>query len=289
MVFNFLNPKPVVMPPIIEASDLSLLPQPVLVDVRWYLDGRSGREAYESGHLPGAIFIDLDGHLAAHGLDVGEGRHPLPSADDFARSMGEHGIGDDSIVVAYDDTGGMTAGRLVVMLRMLGRHAALLNGGLAAFTGDLETGPGYPHTLAQFTSTAWSQQRLATADDLGDDLVFRDIVALDARVPDRYSGAAASIDPRPGHIPGAANAPWLWALEQPGGRLRSIEALRRYYSALGVEEDTETIAYCGSGVSACLNVLALEHIGWRVPRLYCASWSGWSADPQRPAKLGIER
>ena len=110
----------------------------VLVDVRWYLDGRDGRVAYEAGHLPGAIWIDLERDLSRHDLPASEGRHPLPTPTAFAVAMSALGIGDDTVVVAYDDTGGVTAGRLVVMLRMLGRSAALLDGGLGAWIADAQ-------------------------------------------------------------------------------------------------------------------------------------------------------
>lgn len=123
-----------VIAPVVSADSVRQLgDDAILVDVRWYLDGRDGRAAYEAGHVPGAIWLDLERDLSRHDLPASEGRHPLPTPAAFAAAMSAHGIGDNSVVVAYDDTGGVTAGRLVVMLRMLGRSAALLDGGLGAW------------------------------------------------------------------------------------------------------------------------------------------------------------
>jgi thiosulfate/3-mercaptopyruvate sulfurtransferase len=261
-------------------------PPMVLVDVRWYLDGRDGRAAYEAGHLPGAVWVDLDRDLAGHGLPATEGRHPLPTPEAFAAAMGALGIGDDTLVVAYDDTGGLTAGRLVVMLRMLGHDAAMLNGGMRTWTGRVESGWVQPDT-ASFTVRPWPTDRLVDADTTAAAAAAGTAV-IDARPYERFTGEVAMIDPRPGHIPGARSAPWSAVLDADG-RLLSVDRLRAHYSALGVSNEPQqgpTIAYCGSGVSACMNAVALEHAGFAPPRIYIASWSGWSADPHRPAALG---
>jgi thiosulfate/3-mercaptopyruvate sulfurtransferase len=258
-------------------------PPMVLADVRWYLDGRDGKAAYEAGHLPGAIWVDLDHDLAGHGLPATEGRHPFPTPEAFAASMSALGIGDDTLVVAYDDTGGLTAGRLVVMLRMLGRNAAMLDGGLRAWTGPIETGSVQPGT-ATFTAQPWPADRLVDADTIAAAAAAGTAV-IDARALERFTGEVAMVDPRPGHIPGARCAPWS-AVLGPDGRLLPVERLRQHYQSLGVTEQGDTIAYCGSGVSACMNAVALEYAGFAPARLYVASWSGWSADPDRPAALG---
>lgn len=255
----------------------------VVADVRWYLDGRDGRAAYEAGHLPGAVWVDLDAALAAHGLAPTEGRHPLPDPDAFAASMNALGIGDDTVVVAYDDTGGMTAGRLVVMLRMLGCDAGLLDGGLGAWDGPVETGWVAP-TPATFTSRSWPTERLATADEVAAHPGAGGVL-IDARARERFTGEVAVVDPRPGHVPGARNAPWTSVLGADG-RLRPVDELRAHFAALGIDARREVIASCGSGVSACMNLVALEHAGLAPARLYVASWSGWAADPDRPAALG---
>lgn len=264
----------------------------VLADVRWYLDGRDGRAAFETAHVPGAVWVDLDAHLAAHGAPATAGRHPLPDAAAFAASMSALGIGDDTVVVAYDDTGGLSAGRLVVMLRVLGRRATLLDGGLGAWTAEgraVESGPAPVLPAAVFTVTEWPASAFASVDEVAARAAAPDPrrPMVDARAFERFTGEVAMIDPRPGHVPGARSAPWNAVLGD-GARFRSPAELRAHYAALGVDASTaaDTIAYCGSGVSACMNVLAIEQAGLGRPRLFVASWSGWSSDPDRPAALG---
>jgi thiosulfate/3-mercaptopyruvate sulfurtransferase len=275
-----------VMPPVVDATFLDEHPEVVLADVRWYLDGRDGRAAFEAGHLPGAVWVDLESALSAHDLPATEGRHPFPTPETFAAAMGGLGIGDDSVVVAYDDTGGLTAGRLVTMLRMLGREAAILDGGLTVWASDgrpVATGPSAVPAPREFTAAPWPLHRLASAEDALA-LAASGGAVLDARAAERFRGEVAMVDPRPGHLPGARNAPWASVLGSDG-RLKSQEALRAHYAALGADGG-DVVAYCGSGVSACMNVLAMEHAGLTPPRLFVASWSGWSADPEHPAELG---
>ena len=271
-------------PPFVDAEFVIAHPEAVLADVRWYLDGRDGRAAFEDGHLPGAVWIDLDHQLAGVGQPVTEGRHPFPTSAEFAAAMGSVGIGDDTFVVAYDDTGGLTAGRLAVMLRMLGRDAAVMIGGLGAWTGPIERGAGRTPTPTTFTPCAWPADRLASADEV-ERIVAAGGAAIDARSHERFIGEVAQIDKQPGHIPGARSAPWSAVLDD-GGRPRSVAELRDHFEQLGVDDAHEVAAYCGSGVSACVNVLAMEHAGLALPRLYVASWSGWTADPSRQAATG---
>ncbi|MDP9465500.1 MAG: rhodanese-like domain-containing protein, partial [Actinomycetota bacterium] len=230
---------------------------------------------------------DLDHQLAATDRPATEGRHPLPAPAAFATAMGSLGIGNDTLVIAYDDTGGLTAGRLVVMLRMLGCDAAVLAGGLDAWTGAIETGEGRKRPSAEFTATDWPSERLATADDV-EQIATAGGVVLDARSRERFLGEAAQIDKRPGHIPGARSAPWSAVLDADAIP-RSPTDLHDHYRNLGIDDGEDghrVVAYCGSGVSACMNVLAMEHAGLGIPRLYVASWSGWSADPDREAAAG---
>ena len=259
-------------------------PDAVLVDVRWYLDGRDGRAAFEAGHLPGARWADLDHDLSAYGLPADAGRHPFPSPQHFADAMGRLGIGDDSIVVAYDDSGGGTAGRLVAMLRMLGRDAALLDGGLRTWSGPVETGPPVSPPPETFTPRDWPAERFASADETAIAAADGGVV-IDARSAERFSGEVVVADPRPGHIPGARSAPWTNALG-PDGRLRPPAELREHFAALGAADAPDVVAYCGSGVSACMNLIAMEHAGLDPARLFVASWSGWSSDPNRPVETG---
>ncbi len=227
----------------------------VLADVRWYLDGRSGRAAYEKGHLPGAVFIDLDTALAGPASPA-EGRHPLPDPEVFAAAMSAAGIGDASTVVAYDDAGGVIAARLVWLLRAVGREAALLDGGLLAYDGELTT-ESTPSSPAAFSPRAVSYT---------------------------VRGESEPIDPRAGHIPGARN---LSCRENVAadGRFLPVAELRERFTAVGVAEGTEVISYCGSGVTACHNLIALEHAGLGEGRLYPGSWSQYSAT-DRPAATG---
>jgi thiosulfate/3-mercaptopyruvate sulfurtransferase len=242
-----------------------------LADVRWYLDGRSGRAAYEGGHLPGAIFVDLERWLSGEG-GPSVGRHPLPDPETFAEGMARNGIGDDTIVIAYDDGGGVIAARLVWMLRATGHEAALLNGGLTAYRGQLEEGSGRAdRPRGVFTARPWPAVLLADAADAAD----RGNIVIDARDRDRYRGAPNPIDPRPGHIPGASNVPCRENLAADGTFLPADE-LRRRFEAAGVVEGGAVISYCGSGVTACHNLLALELAGFAPGRLYPGSWSQYS-------------
>ena len=255
----------------------------VVADVRWYLDGRDGRAAYEAGHIPGAVFVDLDADLSSPG-DATEGRHPLPAPDEFAAAMARLGIASDDVVVAYDDSGGGTAGRLVWMLRVTGHDAALLDGGLRAWPHRLETGPGADRSPAAFEARPWPPEALATADEAA--AAATTGTALDARSHARFRGDSETIDRRAGHIPGARSAPWGGNLDATTGRFLAPEALRARFHALGVRPGEPVVAYCGSGVSACANLVALERAGFTGARLYVASWSGWSSDPERPAATG---
>jgi thiosulfate/3-mercaptopyruvate sulfurtransferase len=251
----------------------------VLADVRWYLDGRSGRAAYDAGHLPGAVFVDLDRCLAA-APSPDAGRHPLPEPEVFADGMAELGIGDDDTVLAYDDAGGVVAARLVWMLRVTGHAAALLDGGLTAYEGPLETDPPL-RPRASFTPRPWPADRVAGIDDAADQ---RNVV-LDARDPSRFRGEIEPVDRRPGHIPGARNVPARSNLDDQD-RFLPVDELRHRFRDAGVREDGSVVSYCGSGVTACHNLLALEHAGLGAGRLYPGSWSQYSSDPARPAALG---
>jgi thiosulfate/3-mercaptopyruvate sulfurtransferase len=248
----------------------------VLADVRYYLDGRSGRAAYDAGHLPGAVYIELEDWLAGRATPQ-DGRHPLPRPETFAAGMSQAGIGDDTTVIAYDDAGGTVAARLVWMLRALGHDAALLDGGLLAYDGPLVT-DAPQITQASFTSAPWPAERLATADDAADAAN----VVIDARQRERFRGETEPVDPRAGHVPGARSVPCRENVDERG-RFLPVEQLRE---KLGVPAGAPVVSYCGSGVTACHNLLALEHAGLGAGRLYPGSWSQWSHDATRPAATG---
>jgi len=297
-VLESIEPK--VLPPLVISADelLEMLANspdadaPMVVDVRWYLDGRDARTVHETGHLPGAVFVDVDTDLSQP-AEPAAGRHPLPSPEHFARAMGRLGIGDRTTVIAYDDTGGMTASRLVVMLRMIGHPALLLDGGIDAWTaagGSIEVGPTHSHEHAAFTARPWPAERLATTDEVLSHArrsSTAPAVLVDARSAERFRGEVASVDPKPGHIPGALNAPWSDVLHE--GRLRTPSDLRRHFSAIGIRRDSDVIVSCGSGVSACLDIVALEHAGFTSARLFTTSWSGWASDPNLPVETGEHR
>jgi thiosulfate/3-mercaptopyruvate sulfurtransferase len=259
----------------------------VVADVRFYLDGRSPLDAYIGGHLPGAVYVDLGRDLSSAGAAT-EGRHPLPSPGDFAVAMARLGIGDGDVVVAYDDSGGGTAGRLVWMLRVTGHDAALLDGGLPSWPGPIETGPPPTPPPASFSAQPWPAAALVDADDVAALAAASSAAVLDARAADRFRGDSEPVDPRAGHIPGAVNAPWQGNIDPATGRFLAPAALRARFEALGVRAGEPVVAYCGSGVSACANLVALERAGITGGRLFVASWSGWSADPDRPAATAAD-
>jgi thiosulfate/3-mercaptopyruvate sulfurtransferase len=231
------------------------------------------------------VFLDADDDLSAIG--DGPGRHPLPTPDAFARTMEGAGIGDETAVVAYDDAGGSHAARLWWMLDTTGHPVALLDGALAGWSGAIETGlPSSPDVDATFTPRPWPRERLVEADDvtrmLGDGGVL-----LDARAPERFRGEEEPIDPVAGHIPGARAAPWAENLDPATGRFRAPADLRARYERLGVRRGDDATVYCGSGLTAAIDLLALRVAGFPSDgRLYGGSWSGWIEDPSRPIATG---
>ncbi|MDX6253744.1 MAG: thiosulfate/3-mercaptopyruvate sulfurtransferase [Frankiales bacterium] len=266
------------MPPVVDAGWLAAhVDEVVLADVRWYLDGRSGRAAYDAGHLPGAVFVDLDRWLAAEPSAAG-GRHPLPDPDVFARGMGTLGIGDRTTVVAYDDAGGTIAARLVWMLRVTGHDAALLDGGLTAWSGPLSRTSVEP-VPAAFTAGAWPSERLAEISDLPGSAHL-----VDAREVARFRGEVEPVDARPGHIPGAKSLPCKESLDSHG-RFLPPDELRSRLSAIGISAGDDVVSYCGSGVTACHNLVMLELAGFGPGRLYPGSWSQYAAT-DLPAATG---
>ena len=256
-----------------------------IVDSRWYLDGRSGHAAYRRGHIPGAVWVDLDRELSAPASPK-VGRHPLPSPDAFAASMSRLGIGDDTPVVVYDDARGSIAARLWWMLHMLDHEVAVLDGGIESWTGSLDTDDVAP-APARFTAREWPADRIVDADAVDTIRGRDDALVLDARTALRYADGDPAIDPRPGHIPAARNAPWSGNVESDTGLVRSAGDLRRHYDDLGASDARTIVAYCGSGVTACHDLLALTIAGFGERlALYPGSWSQWGADETRPAETG---
>jgi thiosulfate/3-mercaptopyruvate sulfurtransferase len=255
-----------------------------LLDVRWYLDGRSGRAAYGGGHLPGAVWADVDADLSGPPT-TGGGRHPLPEPAAFAAALERLGVSDGDAVVAYDDASGSIAARAWWMLRAVGVPAAVLDGGIQAWPGRLETAPVTP-VPGRFTSRPWPAEQVRDTDAV--DRLRYDPAALllDARTAARFRGEPNAIDARAGHVPGARSAPWGGNVDGASGRLLAPERLRERYEALGAADAGLVVVSCGSGVTACHDLLALELAGLGPTALYPGSWSAWSADPSRPAATG---
>jgi thiosulfate/3-mercaptopyruvate sulfurtransferase len=270
--------------PLIDADELLARlssDEPVaLLDIRWRLGGPPGREEYERGHLPSAVYVDLETELAGPpGGD--EGRHPLPRPKDLQRSLRRAGLHAGQLAVVYDDVGGTSAARGWWLLRWAGISCRLLDGGLGAWTAadrPLET--GWPQPVEGDVVVHPGGMPTLTADDvLG---LAAHGVLLDARAGERYRGEHEPVDPVAGHIPGARNAPTTENLGSDG-RFLPAPTLARRFADVGVGDGDGVAvgAYCGSGVTAAHTVLALALIGVEAA-LYPGSWSGWIADPSRP-------
>jgi thiosulfate/3-mercaptopyruvate sulfurtransferase len=256
--------------------------QPALLDVRWELGGPPGRPQYLEGHIPGAAFVDLETALA--GPPGASGRHPLPAAEDFGAAMRAAGVSRARPVVAYDAGKSIAAARAWWLLRYFGHpEVAVLDGGLAAWVGaGLAVEPGeVAITPGEFVARPGGMP-LLDADGAGD--LARRGVLLDARAPERFRGEREPIDPVAGHIPGAVNLPSTELLDQ-AGRFLGAGALQARFESRGVRPGVEVGAYCGSGVTAAHEVLALELAGHRAA-LYAGSWSEWIRDPARPVATG---
>ncbi|MCS4234163.1 sulfurtransferase [Stenotrophomonas sp. BIGb0135] len=260
-----------------------------VVDARSSLaDPPSGAQAYAQGHLPGALHADLNGDLAD--MDkVGHGRHPLPDSDAFAATVGRWGIAPDTQVVVYDaGDGSMAAARLWWLLRLLGHtRVAVLDGGLAAWTAagqpltpalpDVAPLPAYPGRF--------DQRQIASVDEIAARLKHAPGWLLDARAGERFRGEVEPLDPVAGHVPGAVNRPF--ALNVHDGRLRQAAELRAALQALiGAHDPQQVVLMCGSGVTACHLLLAMEVAGLHGARVYADSWSGWVGDASRPVATG---
>ncbi len=258
-------------------------PDLVVVDTRFHLpDPAWGRARYREGHIPGAVFADTGEDLAAP-LTGTNGRHPLPSVEAMAETFGRLGIGDDSTVVACDSAGGMYAARLWWMLRYLGhRRVALLDGGLSAWKGPLASGEE-TRPPARFTPRPVPEMvrgAEAVVARLGEEIL------LDARESVRFRGETEPIDPVAGRIPGARNHFWKKNLDRDGRFRKPAELREAFDEALANREGEPVVCYCGSGITAAHNALALVLAGVEGVAVYPGSWSEWIADPERPVATG---
>ncbi|MEA5445544.1 sulfurtransferase [Gammaproteobacteria bacterium AB-CW1] len=280
------------LPMLIDAPSLDrLLRQdspPLVIDCQAALsDHAAGRKAWLAGHIPGAGHADLESDLS--GAKTAEtGRHPLPIPEDFRRFLADVGLTPERPVVVYDDSGGAFAVRCWWLLRWFGHgQAALLDGGLSAWrehidrleTGQSETDP------SDYTGTP-NQMPVVNADELQQGLEQDRLRLIDARGPVRFRGEEEPIDAVAGHIPGAVNLPFADNLDEQG-RWKPVETLReRFVAALPPHEAGQAVHMCGSGVSACHNLFAMEYAGLKGSALYVGSWSEWIRDPSRPVARG---
>lgn len=260
-----------------------------IIDVRWYLTepGR-GRSEYAAGHIPGAVYLDIDTDLSSP-RGQGPGRHPLPSATAFERTASRTGIGAKTHVVAYDSVGGGYAARVWWLLRYFGHNqVSLLDGGWQAWqSAGLPEEQGYPRVIQANFSARTRPEMVVDADAVEALRQQPDVLLLDARAPERYQGLVEPVDPQAGHIPGARSAPFVDNL-RPDGHMLGPDDLRARFDALGAGQARQVVCYCGSGVTAAHNVFALELAGYPAALLYEGSWSDWSSDPARPIATGEE-
>ncbi|MBX4175631.1 sulfurtransferase [Streptomyces geysiriensis] len=269
------------------ADELAGGAPPVLLDVRWQLSTAKaagapsfdGRAEYAAGHLPGAVFVDLDKELAS--APGAGGRHPLPDVAEFGAAMRRAGVSSDRPVVVYDGGQGWAAARAWWLLRWTGHpNVRVLDGGLPAWKGPLSTDVPVPEE-GDFVPEPGASGLL---DADGAAALARSGVLFDARAGERYRGEVEPIDPVGGHIPGAVSAPTTDNVAADG-RFLPTEELRARFESLGATGDEAVGVYCGSGVSGAHEVLALAVAG--IPAaLYVGSWSEWSADPSRPVAVG---
>lgn len=260
-----------------------------IADVRWSIATGPKFEAFAEGHLPGAVFVDLDKDLS---IPPGsQGRHPLPTVAQFRRSIGDLGLGRKP-TVCYDDSSGATAARMWWMLDAIGHPAAVLDVGIAAWTGPIETGTRTmigrpvldPACIGDPAVVEWPSARVVEAGEILK-RIEDGATLLDARSAERFRGEPNPVDPVAGHIPGARSRPWTDNVDDSGA-FRDPEGLRKEFVSLGAAGRPEWIASCGSGVTACHNLLAARIAGLSDGRLYAGSWSEWIGDPTRPVEVG---
>jgi thiosulfate/3-mercaptopyruvate sulfurtransferase len=261
-----------------------------IVDCRFDLHNEPwGREQYLASHIPGAVHANLNDDLA--GPRTGRnGRHPLPTLDALVATLGRWGIGRDTQVVAYDQDSGMYASRLWWLLRYAGHVAvAVLDGGWAAWTREGRPTRSGDETRTPVTfSLSTGVEQPVLVDDVSAALGDRERLLVDARAPERYEGRVEPIDRVPGHIPGAVNHFFKGNVNEQGLMLPPDVLRENFARVLKGKDPAQVIAYCGSGVTACHNLLAMEHGGLHGARLYPGSWSEWSSDAARPIETGTK-
>ncbi|MCX5744241.1 MAG: sulfurtransferase [Proteobacteria bacterium] len=273
------NPAP--PSPLISVAELAARSAVTILDVRYKLGGPAGVTEFTAGHVPGAVYVDLDTALAS---PPGRGgRHPLPDAATFARAMQRAGVSAMRPVVVYDDWGARAAGRAWWLLRYFGHpNVRVLDGGWGAWRGaghEIASGDARSEVEPGTFEASPGGMPIVDAEDVGAVGVL-----IDARAPERFRGDVEPIDPVAGHIPNAVNVPTTANLDADG-RFRANAELAATYARVGAVAGADVAVYCGSGVTAAHDVLALELAGVRA-RLYPGSWSAWITDPRRPIARG---
>lgn len=269
----------------LELAEMLLATPPILLDVRWQLGDFDGRHAYREGHIPGAVYVDLDSELAAPPSGPVGGRHPLPDVADLQEAARRWGIDDAVPVVVYDDSGNLAAARAWWLLRWAGvADVRLLDGGLAAWRAEglrTTTGDGGRPRAGNVTLSP-GHLPVATMDSVAAGPAH----LLDARAADRYRGDVEPVDPRAGHIPGAISVPTADNVDT-SGRFRPAEELRRRFADVGIDggAGSDVVVYCGSGINAAHQIAALAITGIDAA-LFPGSFSQWSSNPERPVAEG---
>jgi len=264
-------------------------PRLALIDARFGLgDPAQGERDYAAGHLPGAVYAHLDRDLSDHARH-GRGRHPLPDAKDFRARLGAWGITPAHQVVVYDARdGAMAAARAWFMLRLLGHgNAAVLDGGYARWTQlGLPTSSELLRLIPATYVAEYDASLLADTGELMHPDAARAPLLIDARAAERFRGDVEPLDGKAGHVPGAVNRPLALNLQADGRFRPADELLADYRAILQGRTPDRAVLMCGSGVTACHNLLAMEHAGLHGARLYADSWSGWISYPSRPIATG---
>lgn len=281
--------------PLISAADLAPHlgdPSWAIVDCRFALtEPALGRQKYLAGHIPGAVYADLNQDLSGPEIPGQTGRHPLPPIAEFVAKLSAWGIDEQVQVIAYDDSSGVYAGRLWWMLRWLGHErVAVLDGDLRAWVngGGAVVAGNEQRPARTFVAQPRAGVQL-TVDEMVANLTSRQYQVFDVRDEKRYQGEPHPLDTRSGHIPGARSAWYMRNLDQDGKFLPPEQLRARYSQLLGKRQPEECVFYCGSGVSVHHDLLALAHAGFpTLPRVYIGSWSEWTADPKRPVTTGQE-
>lgn len=262
-------------------------PELVIIDCRFLLsDPEAGRKAYTEDHIPGAVYFHLEEQLSAP-LSTHGGRHPLPEISSFITTLSKAGINRDSIVVAYDDQGGSNASRLWWMLKYLGHERVfVMDEGYSAWkNGKFPVSDHQAVRIPSQYEADLQRDRLVSMEDVQNVVKHGGALLIDSRESRRYQGLEEPIDSKAGHIPGATNKFWKDVLDDQG-RWKNVDALKAHYKDIDPEQ--EIIVYCGSGVTACPNMLALGKAGYRNVKLYAGSWSDWISYEENPVATGEE-